>query len=111
MASTRHRGDLSPICLKPTEAANRAKFLSKLPYYKAPSNTHCPKGKAISKASECAKALKDLKLGDKVRFIGDLTVHNCAAGCLASSNEHHHHFNSDMSSVRIRGDLSPICKK
>ena len=66
MASTRHRGDLSPICLKPNVAANRAKIVSTLPYYTAKPNSRCAKGAEIQTTYECKKALNKLRLG-KVR--------------------------------------------
>ena len=63
LGSTKVRGDLSPICLKPEVAQARADKLAKLDYYEAGANTNCPQGAAIATAKECLEAIKALGLG------------------------------------------------
>merc|ERR1711871_1817367 len=102
LSSTRVRGDLSPVCLKPEAAKAKAARLEKLDYYKASANTNCAKGAAIETAQECLEALQALGLGRFIAHQGHLTVHNVPAGCAAHPDPNHHHFNADLSSTRVR---------
>ena len=111
LKSTKTRGDLSPICLKPRVAQTRADKLAKIDYYKSGANTNCPQGAAITTPTECLQALKLLGLGEKIAYNGDLSGFNVPAGCSANSDPDQHHFNTDLKSTKTRGDLSPICLK